>query len=172
MVSKWLQSLPHSHKIVIAGNHDWLFERQKKQAIELLKADYPNIVYLEDSGIEIMGLKFYGSPWQPWFYSWAFNVTRGQLHKYWDLIPSGLDILVTHGPPMGILDQAAAHLGSEHVGCAELITAVERTKPKIHVFGHIHGGYGKRQYGDTAFYNAAAVDEAYRPVNKPWILDI
>lgn len=168
----WLRSLPHPHKVIVAGNHDWLFQEQRMQAVGLIKDRDPSIVYLEDSGAEIMGLKFYGSPWQPWFCDWAFNVTRGDLHKYWDEIPSGLDVLITHGPPKGILDQAAPHLGSERLGCAELLTAVERVKPKFHVFGHIHGGYGRAQYENTTFYNAAAVNEAYKPVNKPWILDI
>src|SRR5271156_4214435 len=116
---QWLRSLLHPYKIVIAGNHDWLFQKRPMQAKALISEEPtvegrdildPSIVYLQDSAVEVMGLKFYGSPWQPFFYDWAFNVTRGQLHKYWDLIPSGLDVLITHGPPKGILDQAAPHL--------------------------------------------------------------
>jgi Icc-related predicted phosphoesterase len=84
-----------------------------------------------------------------------------------------LDVLVTHGPPHGILDQSAPHRHSECLGCEELFEAVERAQPKIHVFGHIHGGYGQVQFGSgTKYFNAAICDEAYRPVNKSWVVEI
>ena len=130
------------------------------------------IMYLEDSGVEIKGLKIYGSPHQPTFFDWAFNVRRGKLKQYWDRIPEGLDILITHGPPKGILDQSEPHLGSEHLGCDELMAAVERVKPKLHVFGHIHGGYGKVGYVNTTFINASICDEQYRPTNQPWVIEL
>lgn len=182
--AKWLGSLPHRHKIAIAGNHDWLFERQPTLASALLRG--AGVCYLEDSGINVDGLSIYGSPRQPEFMHWAFNVPRGQLSRYWKQIPTDLDILVTHGPPHGILDQRVPpgtrrvapwedeepFDGSDHVGDEELLVAVERTKPRVHVFGHIHSGYGKTQNSHTAFYNAALCDENYEPNNKPWVIDL
>ena len=182
--AKWLASLPHKHKIAIAGNHDLLFERSPSLAVGLLWN--AGVTYLQDSGISIEGLSIYGSPWQPKFMNWAFNVPRGSLARYWDQIPSGLDILVTHGPPYGILDQSIppgkrraapwedeeAFAGSGHVGCEELLAAVERTRPRVHVFGHIHRGYGASRKEHTAFYNASLCNEAYEPINKPWVIDL
>jgi Icc-related predicted phosphoesterase len=158
--------------VCIAGNHDWLFERNQKAAIEALG---PGITYLENSGVEIEGLKIWGSPVQPPFMNWAFNVPRGpEIRKYWDKIPVGTDILITHGPPKGILDQSNAALNTEHCGCEELLLALHRVKPPIHVFGHIHGGYGlqdvrhgRDRYEATFCHNVSVVDEAYRVVNKP-----
>jgi len=174
----WLRNLPHKHKIFIAGNHDWLFENNPTLAMSLLNKGIlgegeGQIVYLQDSGTEIEGLKIYGSPWQPRFFDWAFNLDRGDAIKAkWDLIPEGLDILITHGPPMGIQDQISPVLGSDHLGCEELLKAVERVKPKVHVFGHIHGGYGKTQGVDTLFLNAAICDEAYKPIHEPIVIDL
>jgi Icc-related predicted phosphoesterase len=173
----WLRSLPHRHKIYIAGNHDWMFEKNRTLAMSLMNQGIigeggGKLMYLQDGGVEVMGLRIYGSPWQPWFMNWAFNVQRGSLKKYWDMIPENLDVLVTHGPPMGILDQSAPHLGSEHLGDQELMDAVERVKPRVHVFGHIHGGYGKSVHENTTFVNAAAVNEAYKPVNDAWVIDL
>lgn len=166
----WLRSLPHKHKIVIAGNHDWLFEKNKNLAKWLLQSD---IIYLENEGVEVEGIKLWGSPITPWFFDWAFNVNRGSdIKKYWDMIPEGLDVLITHGPPQDILDQANPKMNTEHCGCEDLLMAVKKKKPKIHVFGHIHGGYGFQNRGDTVFYNASIVDEAYQPVNDPWCVDI
>jgi len=182
--AKWLASLPHRHKMAIAGNHDLLFENSPSQAMALLRS--AGVTYLQDTGVKIEGLSIYGSPWQPEYMHWAFNVPRGSLSRFWDLIPQGLDILVTHGPPYGILDQRIppgtrrlapwedeeTFSGSEHVGCEELLAAVERTRPRVHVFGHIHRGYGARRNDHTAFYNASLCDDAYEPINKPWVIDL
>lgn len=182
--ARWLGSLPHRHKIVIAGNHDWLFERQPTRAAALLRS--AGVAYLQDSGTSVDGLSIYGSPWQPEFMHWAFNVPRGQLARYWKQIPMGLDILITHGPPHGILDQRVPpgvrrlapwedeepFAGSDHVGDEELLVAVERVKPRVHVFGHIHSGYGKAQNSHTAFYNASLCDEDYEPTHEPWVIDL
>jgi Icc-related predicted phosphoesterase len=181
---KWLASLPHRHKILIAGNHDRLFEKRPDEAASILHS--AGVTYLQDACINIEGFLIYGSPWQPEFMHWAFNVPRGKLAKYWNLIPPDLDILVTHGPPYGILDQRVPggmrklapwedeeqFAGSDHVGCEELLAAVERIKPRIHVFGHIHRSYGTAQNEQTTFYNACSCNEDYEPVNKPWVIDL
>ena len=163
---RWLGTLLYRHKIVIAGNHDFLFERQPERARRLIT----NAAYLQDEGIEIEGLRLWGSPWQPWFYDWAFNLPRGEaLAAKWRLIPARTDILVTHGPPLGIGDRTVR---GEQVGCADLLDAVRRLEPRLHVFGHIHEGYGVVRTGRTTFVNACTCDVAYRPLNPPCVVDI
>jgi Icc-related predicted phosphoesterase len=124
--------------------------------------------YLCDSGINFEGVKIWGSPWTPTFLNWHFMKDRGlPIKEKWDLIPSDIDILVTHGPPHGILDKTEE---GKFAGCEELKKAVrERVKPKIHCFGHIHeeGGGGKSiEIDSTTFVNASVVDARYRHVNK------
>ncbi len=163
----WLGELPHKYKIIIAGNHDWCFENDGKRA----RAKITNAIYLEDESITIEGVKFYGSPWQPWFLSWAFNLARGlTIKKKWDLIEADTDVLVTHGPPHMILDRVIR--GDEHVGCEELAKAIHRIKPKYHVFGHIHESYGTLQGEDTHFINASLNNFRYYPVNPPILFKI
>lgn len=165
--NQWLGTLPHQHKIVIAGNHDVMFERHSATARELLN----NAIYLENSGTEIAGLKIWGSPVQPEFNNWAFNVARGAaIRRYWEMIPLDTDILVTHGPPFGVLDQSDS--SSDHLGCEELAVVVEKIKPRLHIFGHIHGGHGDEIHSGTRFINASVVNEEYWPVYEPHIVEI
>lgn len=153
----YLGTLPHAHKIVVAGNHDWPFEREPEQAQKLLT----NAIYLQDSGIVIDGVRFYGSPWQPEFFDWAFNLPRGSaLAEKWAQIPGDTDVLITHGPPLGVLDRTMAGLS---VGCEDLAKALsQRIKPKLHIFGHIHEGYGLMDKQGTAYVNACCCDERYQ----------
>lgn len=153
----WLLRQPHRIKIVVAGNHDLLFESHPDIAKPLLAAG----VYLENSGIEIEGVRIWGSPVQPRFLNWAFNVDRGPaIRGYWDMIPSSTDILITHGPPYGMLDTVIP--SGEHLGCEELMKAVQRVRPKVHVFGHVHGGSGTSSLQGAQFVNASVLDEQYR----------
>ena len=170
----WLRSLPFRHKFVIPGNHDFLFQRDRDKAVELLCANDPTMHYLENESFVLDGIKFWGSPITPWFMDWAFNVPRGlPIRRYWDTIPADTNVLITHGPPHGILDQAAPHRNSEHLGCEELVEAVKRVNPDIHVFGHIHGGYGSRTYPNrTQFFNASLLNEAYEEGNAPFEVEI
>jgi Icc-related predicted phosphoesterase len=165
----WLNNQPHKHVIAIAGNHDWAFERpHMKSELELGR-----IHYLENSGITIDGKTFYGSPVQPEFCNWAFNVARGPaIKRYWDAIPDVVDVLITHGPPMGVLDYQHPKWGNAALGCEELRLRVDVVAPAIHVFGHIHGGYGTKILGKTQFFNASIVNEAYKVVNPPWVVEI
>ena len=162
----FLASLPHRHKIVIAGNHDFCFEREPERA----RAGLTGCHYLEDGGVEIEGVRFYGSPWQPRFLNWAFNLDRGApLRAKWDLIPEGIDVLITHGPPLGHGD---ATFSGEPVGCADLLAAIERVRPRFHVFGHIHEGYGVTRNEHTTFINASTCDARYGPVNAPVCFEV
>lgn len=161
----WLNRQPHRHVVIIAGNHDFAFENARIND----ELTFGRIIYLENSLVEIEGIKIYGSPVQPRFMDWAFNVDRGPaIRKYWDRIPNNVDVLVTHGPPMGILDQASPYHNSEHLGCEELALAVDRVKPRLHMFGHIHGGRGYKKFNGTEFFNASMVNEPYHPVHEAW----
>lgn len=165
--NQWLGTLPHRHKVVIAGNHDWMFERHPGAARELLT----NAIYLENSGTELAGLKIWGSPVQPEFNNWAFNVARGAaIRRYWKMIPASTDVLITHGPPSGILD--TAHPTTAHLGCEELAEAVQQIRPRLHVFGHIHSGQGQLTSDETLYVNASVVNEAYQLVHAPQVVEI
>jgi len=167
--SGWFLSLPHHIKIFIAGNHDRLFETDPERARGLL---HPSIHYLQDSEVTIAGIRIYGSPWQPRFNDWAFNLERGKaLKEKWDHIPPGIDILVTHCPPYGIGD---TYPGSGPIGCADLAKAVRRISPRYHIFGHVHHGHGvytKRGHR-TIYVNAAILDEAYKPTHQAVVIEI
>ena len=102
-VAEWIRALPHPHKIVVAGNHERCFEQDRIGSEAVLGA---GIQYLQDTGTRIDGLMFWGSPWQPKYQKWAFNLPRGKsLRERWDLIPDDVDVLVTHGPPKGYGDR-------------------------------------------------------------------
>lgn len=170
----WLGGQAHKYAQIalIAGNHDWEFYRMgAKDSRAMCREAAPNIHYLEDNWTVLCGLRVYGSPWQPEFCDWAFNKQRGSdIRRYWDQIPGGLDVLVTHGPAMGILDRSSVNGAS--VGCADLRVAVERTQPRVHCFGHIHGGRGFKEIGQTKFYNASMVDEGYKQVHRAWEIEL
>ncbi len=164
--NEWLGSLPHQDKIVIAGNHDLCFEQEPEIARDTLS----NCIYLQDEEIIISGIKFYGSPWQPWFHNWAFNLQKGeQLRQKWDLIPADTQILITHAPPYQIGDRLKQ---GNCVGCEELLDAVKRIKPQIHIFGHIHEGYGKIETHETQFINACSCNYLYQAVNQPLVTSL
>lgn len=168
--NQWFSGLPHRSKIFVAGNHDWLFETNNSYARSLLSS---KIIYLQDSFIEIEGLKIYGSPWQPRFFDWAFNLMRGgELAEKWKLIPNDTDILITHGPPHGILDEVPRQYWIENTGCEELRKKVEEICPKAHIFGHIHCGYGQTEQYGVKFINASNCDEEYNPTQPPIVFDL
>ncbi len=136
---EWLDTQPHRHKVVIAGNHDFCLEDKRRlEAESILKG--PGITYIRDEMVVIDGVKIYGSPWQPWFHDWAFNVQRGhEIRQYWKKIPENLDVLLVHGPPYGRGDKT---LRGEHVGCVDLMEEIMRKKPKYVCYGHIHEDIG------------------------------
>ena len=167
---EWFGNLPYKHKIFIAGNHDFCFE----PTLSAFPPIYPDIaqefkdkgiIYLMDQMVEVEGLKIYGSPWQPRFYDWAFNVNRGEeIAQKWAGIPEGLDILITHGPAFGVLDDTISGM---RVGCEELYKKIFEVKPKYHICGHIHFGYGMRELDGVTFINASSLGEDYEYHHKP-----
>jgi len=166
--NKWFEQFPHKHKIVIAGNHDRCFENEARN---IAKAMITCATYLEDSEIIIEGIKFYGSPWQPFFLNWAFNLHRGNaLAQKWAMIPDDTNILITHGPPYKILDKT---FKGDLCGCEDLLARVKELKKlKYHIFGHIHEGYGVEEKFGVKFVNASACTFTYKPINKPIIIEI
>ncbi len=172
----WFNKLnQYEQKVFIAGNHDWMFQRDPAKAKEIYSS-YGGINYIQDEQIHIQILdhpeiKIYGSPWQPEFYNWAFNLPRDgeELEKIYDAIPDGVDILVTHGPANGFLDKVIG--GWENLGCEVLARAIKKKKPKIHVCGHIHSGYGYYFDGETHYINASVLDERYYFTQKPLTVD-
>lgn len=163
--ASFIEALPHRHKIVIAGNHDFGLEQDLALGRELFGEGY-----LCDAGKTVDGVRVWGSPWQPWFHDWAFNLARGeQLREVWARIPDDTDVLVTHGPPRGVLDKT---ITGEEVGCDELWEAVQRIRPRVHVFGHIHEAYGAQRVGRTLFVNACNCNLDYDPDNPVLVVDL
>lgn len=148
----WLAGLPHRHKILVAGNHDKLLEAEPKLARDRLSA----VTYLEHSAVTVEGIRFWGCPVTPVLPHMAFAVSRGDAARFWDKMPADTDVLITHGPPFGILDKE--DIWREHMGCTQLNKAVQRVRPRLHVFGHIHGGRGREDgpHG-TQFVNCAVL---------------
>jgi len=158
----WLEQVPAEEIVLVAGNHD--------QSIEAFGLpDGLRCHYLQDEGIELFGLKLWGTPWQPWFYDWAFNAPRrgGEffLASKFDLVPADTDILVAHGPPRGYGDRTVRPGGHVHVGSTAMTETLERVQPRLMVCGHIHPAYGSYRLGYTEIINASLVDDEYRPVN-------
>jgi Icc-related predicted phosphoesterase len=165
----WFEAQPHSHKIFIAGNHDLMFEQDPDMFNMLLK-EHPSIVYLEDSGVEVMGLKFWGTPWVSWCGNWAFCANSAERYQAWMLIPDDIDILITHSPSYKILDKCK---NGDFAGCDFLKEQVlERIKPKIHCHGHIHESYGRQEIDNTLILNASQLNENYQITNPPHVIDI
>jgi predicted phosphohydrolase len=149
-VMRWINELPHRTKIVVAGNHDTCLEEEPAAARPVVAG--PGVVYLEDEGIALDGVRFWGSPWQPEYNGWAFNLPRGKsLADKWALIPGALDVLVTHGPPLGIGDGSS--MGPQRAGCRDLRTRVAEVRPLLHLFGHIHEDGGAWPIDGTTFVN-------------------
>jgi Icc-related predicted phosphoesterase len=169
---KWFDSLDnYTVKAFIAGNHDFGFEKEPEMTKDIV-GSYKDIVYLQDSflgyGVDLENyVKIYGSPWQPEFHNWAFNLPKGgsEIERKWNNIPDDTDILITHGPAFGYLDTIMGQY--DNLGCELLTKRIKTIKPKIHVCGHIHSGYGYVFDGDTHFINASVLDERYQYTQKP-----
>jgi Icc-related predicted phosphoesterase len=164
---KWFDRQAFKHKIFIAGNHDLMFEQNPKQAQSLIPK---NIIYLEESCVTIEGLKIYGTPITPYFFNWAFNRYPGQdIEQHTRKIPNDADILISHGPPYGILD---ANAKGEHCGCPSLLSKIQEVKPKLLICGHIHEGYGRLKNGKSLFINASLLDHRYDYKNQPVVVEL
>jgi Icc-related predicted phosphoesterase len=165
----WLNRVPAEEIVLVAGNHD--------QSIEQWGIpDGLRSHYLQDEGIELFGLKIWGSPWQPWFHDWAFNAPRRHgevfLASKFEPIPAGTDIIVGHGPPLGYGDLTARPGGNAHVGSSAMTATLRRVRPRLMVCGHIHRAYGRYRLDETEVINASLVDNEYRPVNAVMMFEL
>ena len=143
----WFAEAPAKHVLCVGGNHDYLLQSREFR--------FAHATLLEDNIVELEGLSFYGSPWCPDLVGFAYFATEEQLVERWKKIPSGIDVLITHTPPHGLLDVPSS--GKVHLGCPHLRAELQRIRPRLHVFGHIHASSGSQQKGDTSFVNAAIV---------------
>lgn len=185
LVQKLLDKNAYDHVVMIPGNHDRLFQMDEELARKVLKPIRGSFHLLIDEDAVIDGKIFYGSPWTPWFGGdfWAFNFPdhnanffRARAHSRvcWDNIPDDTEVLITHGPPRGILDEVNR---GETVGCPWLKERIDSLdKLKLHVFGHIHESQGMKILGHKSgfrtFVNAAVCTLNYKPVNQVQVIEI
>lgn len=164
---EWYSEVPATHKVVIPGNHDFFCQRKETQSIEM--AAQLGVTMLNCSSVDIGGFKIYGYPWQPRFYDWAFNANSDELKRMAAKIPE-CDILISHGPPKGILDKVKyAEVGQDpHVGDIHLLNRILEIKPRLVVTGHIHEASGTLSKDGIQFINASTCNLQYKPVNKPF----
>lgn len=169
---EWFSSRPFAHHIFIAGNHDnWLEAEPELSAARVAES---GVCWLDDSGCQIDGVSFWGSPITPRFHEWAFMRDPGaDIERHWQMIPESTDVLITHGPPFGILDLVERGAGlTEHTGCPSLLEAVSRINPTLHLYGHIHEGYGERLKDGVRYINASTMNNRYRIQNSPVVIDL
>ncbi len=170
-LKSWFDSIRdnYKHVILVPGNHDWIFEVDYEFASNFLEG----VIVLNDRSIEIDGLKIWGSPINLEYRNWAFNRAAGEeILKHWNSIPKDTDILITHGPPLGILDQAFPEDNSPELGDIDLLNTVMNLELKAHIFGHIHGSHGVLERDGTLFVNASIMDESYKPTFKPIVFEL
>lgn len=159
---KWLEEQPHQHKVFCAGNHNFLAQRNPDLFRSLVKAHAPSCHFLDDSEVDLEGFKIYGQAWTPFFLNWAYNAYRGSDIQYYRAkIALDASVLITHGPPDGVLDLVE---DGTHQGCADLTDTInEMHLLKLNVFGHLHlQGCTQTKIDDITFVNAAVVGEDYR----------
>jgi predicted phosphodiesterase len=179
---KWFDEIDnYDFKVFIAGNHDrWMQDKTEEsrgiltgyKTIEYLQDDWMTVGDSDPHDPNVKTAKIYGSPWQPEFYNWAFNLPRNgeELKSKWDMIHEDTDILITHGPAWGFLDDVEGNR-NVHLGCELLAERIKQIKPKIHICGHIHSGYGHYYDGHTHYFNASVLNERYSYSHLPWNIE-
>lgn len=174
----WLASAPATHKLMTWGNHDWCGQACSFRSDSPEHASSTDLQILVDEGTTIPlsaggQVSVWGTPWSNRFLRWAFMKEPRDLEPFYAAIPDGTDILVSHQPPHGYGDHTfnldSGHL--EHVGSHELIAAIERVRPKIVICGHVHGGFGRFEHLGIPIYNVSVVDEQYRLMHPPTVID-
>lgn len=165
--NNWLSKLPHVCKFFVPGNHDGLFETDPSFARGLLT----NAVTLIDNDFDWKGIKFYGTPWQPFFNNWHFNIQDDvKRTELFNKIPSTTSVLITHCPPHGILDK---NCDGELCGDLALKRKISSLRAlRLHVFGHIHDGSGKELIEPVTYINGSVTNDAYKLANKPRVFEL
>jgi predicted phosphohydrolase len=159
----WLEAVPAGEVVGVAGNHDLLAARDPALLDRL------PWTYLSDSGATVGGVRIWGSPWTVTFGDFAFMEQDEDLALRFAAIPADLDVLLTHGPPLGVCDWAAR---GANAGSAALLEAIERVRPGVCVFGHIHEGRGEGTVAGIRCLNVSLVDERYVPRHDPVELEL
>lgn len=180
---EWLKRQPAEYCIFVAGNHDKCLQNPgvlRDSPYRQKLADEYSIFYLQDSEVVINDVKFYGSPWTPRFFNWSFMYDRNseEAELIWQEIPSDTNVLITHGPPHGILDESFYKIEDypQICGCEVLSERIRRVQPDIHCFGHLHEQYGHLTLtycGQDVvnFFNCSTCNLDYKPLNKPFLLE-
>lgn len=165
---EWLNQQPAARIISGNGNHEEWVEKNFEEAKSIALTACPRVDFIEEGGVTIEDVNFWYSAITPWFNDWAYNRRPGpDIDKHWQLIPEDTDVLITHGPPYGVLDVVYYSNGvpKERVGCWNLKERIKQVKPDIHIFGHIHGSHGEVHEEGVSYYNVAICDEMYSPSN-------
>jgi Icc-related predicted phosphoesterase len=163
---EWFHELPYKDKIMVFGNHDGHYMSVINHVIN---KKYNDIRILIDGAIKIKGIKIFGSPHSVEFGSWWFMKKDDELEELWKKIPDDTDILITHGPPFGILDIT---INNSTTGSKTLLKRVNELKNlRYHIFGHIHESYGRININGKTFINASLLNEKYQMVNEPMIIN-
>lgn len=174
---KWLNKQPAEHVISVQGNHEYAVEKNFQKYKDMALKECPRVHFIYHEQVEIEGVKIFGSSYTPEFCNWAYNVPRGpELASLWAQIPDNTNVLVTHGPPAGILDVVYHSNGvtpRDRVGCHDLMDRINELRElKLHVFGHIHGSAGETYFNGVKYINAAICDEMYLPSNAVKVFEL
>lgn len=180
-VRPWLAASPAAHKLLTWGNHDWCGQACSFEGDSPDVASSTALQILVDTGTSVPGngaagraISVWATPWSRQFMHWAFMRSRGELAEIYAAIPEGVDVLVSHAPPYGYGDRSVDEQSGEveHLGSHELLAAIARVKPRVVICGHVHGGYGYFAYNGTPIYNVSVLNEQYRLVRPPTVIDI
>lgn len=183
---RWLNKQPAKHKLVVQGNHELYVESAFTNAKATAQEECPDVIFVEHELVVIEGIKIFCSAWTPYFHRWAYNAHRSLgeaqhdqlpfIKDKWDDIPMDIDVLVTHGPPRGILDQVYYVDGvtpRDRVGCDHLLEKlVQIPTLKHHIFGHIHSSHGEMEFKGIKFYNVSICGETYYPDYEPTYFEV
>lgn len=169
---QWFSALPIKYKVLNFGNHDTCIEHG------MMNFQNYDIIPLLHQAVEIEGIKIFCSPYTPRFGDWAFMHKRNQMQTIWATLPDEIDILVTHGPPKGFLDLTRDFQTNTlvQVGCKSLLNAVNKIKPKLHIFGHIHDekniyNFGTLHREKTTFVNCSMLKHGQQDFNQGFVFN-
>jgi Calcineurin-like phosphoesterase len=177
-IRPWLATSPATHKLLTWGNHDWCGQVCNFGSAVSAQASSTDLQILVDEGTTIPhaggAVSIWATPWSNKFMLWAFMKHPSQLAATYAAIPAGIDVLVSHQPPLYYGDRVSNGRAGRmaHVGSRELLAAIERVRPKLVICGHIHSGYGPYEHQGIPIYNVSVVDEEYRLVHPPTVIDL
>lgn len=180
-VRPWLAGTPAVHKVLTWGNHDWCGQACsfREDSPRYARTTDLQILVDEQTIVPAAGpgerdVTVWATPWSNTFMRWAFMKEPRDLEPVYAAIPEGIDILVSHQPPYGHVDEVFDPVAGRlvHLGSRELLAAIERVRPKVVVCGHIHGGFGRSEHEGIPIYNVSILDERYRLENAPTVIEL